>query len=674
MISPLCRHSMRAVPVLAAGVALLLLVSGCQPKAPRKEPEPALKPPGEERFQQARRYERLGDYQRAYEAYRDYLQEHPKGVNSRPALYAMGRIRYGDGRFQEALTLFQKVFREYPSHPEQPLVGLDILSTLCSLGEFERCRSRGESWLKKHAGHPLEGDALYLLGKCEADAGRPLEAFPLWTRAAGLLPESSERAASLDEAVRDLIEGASLIELEAMGAQRDKNPYLPDILHHTASLHEEQGDLMQAKKAAMDLLEITSDPDWRLKAKRILGRIDKELSVRKGRIGCLLPLSGPFAIYGQETLKGIQAGVAHWLSGPGDREIELLIRDTRGDAESTVRAVEELAQKERVMAIIGPLSSRAAEAGAAKAQELGVPIITMAQKEGLPSIGDMVFRNFLTPSMEVKALLDHAFHRLGMQRFGIIYPDNPYGRHFMNLFWDRVEELGGTITAVESYPPDKTDYSDEVRKMVGLYYPRPASVTRMVERMRVESGLPTKDDDDEPPPIVDFDAVFLPDNSERVALIAPQFPFHRVVGIRLLGTGLWQSKDLIKLAGDYVQGCLIPSGFFKDTGVEPAASFVEHFRASFENEPDQLAANGYDTIQYLKNILADKRIITRNDLKHALWTSEGMAGVTGEIRFDKGGEVLKEPLLLTVKGRRFLPVVPDEEPWGDPASSRLSRE
>ncbi len=662
MIRPLYRYSIRAVPAIAAGVALLLLASGCQPKSPPREREEALKPPEEEAFQEARRYERLGEYQRAYEAYRAYLQEHPEGENSRSALYAMGRICYGDRRFEAALTFFERVFREYPSHPEQPRAGLDILSTLYRLDEFDRCRSRGEAWLKNHPGHPLEEEVLYLLGKCEAESGHPPEAFSLWVRAAGLLPESAERRDTLDKAVRELIDGASLTDLEIMASQREKNPYLPHIHHKTALLHEEEGDLPQSKKAAMDLLETTSDPDWILEARRILARIDQELSVRRERIGCLLPLSGPFAIYGQETLKGIQMGLAPWLSGPDEPEIELLIRDTRGDADVTVKTVEELALEERVMAVLGPLSSRTAEAAAARAQELGLPIITMAQKDSIPFIGDMVFRNFLAPYMEVKALADHAFFRLGMQRFGILYPDNPYGRHFMNLFWDRVEELGGTITAVEHYSPDKKDFSDEVKKMVGLYYPRPASVNRMVERMRAESGEDPAGKDDEPPPIVDFDAVFLPDNSDRVALIAPQFPFHGVLGLQLLGTSLWQSDELIRQAGDYVQRALIPSGFFKDALNEPATSFVEHFRAAFETDPGHLAANGYDTVKYVKKILADRRIATRSDLKQALCSSGAMVGVTGEIGFDQEGETLKQPMLLTVKGRRFLPVVQEDMP------------
>ncbi len=658
------RRSLRAVPALAAGVALLFFSAGCQPKRPAEKPAAEVEAPGELLLEQALQYERLGELERAYEAYADLVRKHPGNEKIPRALFRMAEIRYGDRRFEEALDLYERILRVDPSHPDRALVGVKILNTLYRMEAFDACRSRGETWLSGNADHPLRGDVLFLLGRCESDAGRPVRAFQRWLQAAGQLSDAPEKLAALDDAVHDTIEEASLSQLESMAGQRKANPYLPDILHRIALLHADRGRLDQARQAAMDLLDATSSPEWRLEGRKILARIDEELSIARGRIGCLLPLSGPFAIYGRETLNGIQMGGATWLSGPDEPEIELIIRDTGGDEGRAVRAVEELAQNERVSALIGPLSSKVAEAAAARAQELGVPIITLAQKESIPDIGKSVFRNFLTPSMEVEALVDHAFRDQGLRRFGILYPDNHYGHYFMNLFWDRVQELGGTITAVEAYPPDKKDYSDEVQRMVGLYHPRPPSVVRMLEEQRAESGV-TDPPGDEPEPIVDFEAVFIPDNSERVALVVPQFPFHRVLDVQLLGTSLWQSEALIELAGDYVRKAVLPSGFFPDDATEPTADFVRQYRSAFEKEPDILAANGYDTIRYLKRVLEDPRVATRKDLRRALRESGGMVGVTGNIRFDAGGEVLKRPLLLTVKRGRFVPVEPNQEVRGE---------
>ncbi|MGD8386933.1 MAG: penicillin-binding protein activator [Desulfobacteraceae bacterium] len=648
----------RAIPALTAGIALLFLIEGCQPKRPPEEPAPAV-PEAEAVFEQAQQYDRLGAFDRAFDAYEAFVREQPHGEKTRQALYRMARIRYGDRLFAEALSLLERIAREYPEHPDAPRIELEILSTLYHMGNHASCRTRGNAWLRTHSGHPLEGEVRFLLGRNEQEAGEPVEAFSQWMRAADLFAEDADALKRLDQAVTDLIQSASLDQLQEMSDIPTAHPYLPLILLRTAHLHVDREELAEAQEAAFALLDATSDPDRVIEARRILARIDEKLSVTKGRIGCLLPMSGPFRIYGEETLNGIQMAAAPWLDESSGPEIELLIRDTRGDADVTAAAVEELARESRVMAIIGPLSSKAAQAAAAKAQELGVPIITMTQKEDLPRIGDMVYRNFLTPSMQVEALLDRAVHILGLHRFGILYPDNPYGHHFMNLFWDGLEALGCEVTAVESYAPDKTDFADEVQRMLGLYYPRPASVVRMLEERKAAMGMGEEeekaDTEDEPEPILDFDAVFIPDNSERVALIAPQFPFHKVLNIRFLGTSLWQSQALIELAGDYVQGAILPSGFFSELDTEPVQSFVMGYEASFGQAPGLLAAVGYDTMRFLRETLSDPLILTRNDIRRAIYEFDGLEGATGRIRFDRYGELEKPPRILTVKGNRFVP-------------------
>jgi ABC-type branched-subunit amino acid transport system substrate-binding protein len=112
----------------------------------------------------------------------------------------------------------------------------------------------------------------------------------------------------------------------------------------------------------------------------------------------------------------------------GGQSLELIIKDTRGETSEAVSGVEELTQKEKVLAIIGPLASKPAMAAAIRAQELRVPIITLTQKAGITAEGDMVFRNFLTPAKEIHRLLDKAVNEMELRRFAILYPDNPYGR------------------------------------------------------------------------------------------------------------------------------------------------------------------------------------------------------------------------------------------------------
>jgi len=308
--------------------------------------------------------------------------------------------------------------------------------------------------------------------------------------------------------------------------------------------------------------------------------------------------------------------------------------------------------------VIGPLASRSALSAAKKAQEIGVPIITLTQREGITAEGDMVFQNFLTPAVEVDRLVHKATQQMGLSRFAILYPDTAYGRTLMNLFWDKVEESGGSIAAVESYKPEETDFAVEIKKMVGLYYPRPeptaealAEKKAFFSQMGVDLGSSAEK---EVEPLIDFDAVFIPDNAQKVSLIAPQFPFHKVFRVRFLGTSLWQSPELVEQAAEYLQGAVFPSGFSIQSDSATVKQFVALYRKTYEAEPGILAAAGYDTLMFLNHVLVKQAPKTRQDLQRAMRASKDFTGISGKMVFNDRREVIKTPALYSIRGKRLV--------------------
>ena len=91
-----------------------------------------------------------------------------------------------------------------------------------------------------------------------------------------------------------------------------------------------------------------------------------------------------------------------------------------------------------------------------------VVIALLTQKDNIVDTGDFVFRNFLTPRMQVKAIIAYAVEELGLKRFAILYPDERYGITFMNLFWDEVIAYGGSVVGAESYRLVQTDFIDPI--------------------------------------------------------------------------------------------------------------------------------------------------------------------------------------------------------------------
>ena len=391
----------RAISYLAAGIAFFLW--GCYP-------QPTLELPRE--FDLAEQDVQAGDYDRAIQRYELFLKEQPTGEGSRLALYAIARIHYDRQLYDKALALFKRIVREYPTHSALPIAAYDVAKTYYLLGDYERSKEAALDWLERYATHSIRGEALHLAVKNYRALGDYPKAFSLWVEAGEASEESPDLRNEIEGHITELIKESSLEDLEDMLQSAAESPYVPHVTHQMASLYLEDDQLEKARSMAMALVRSTPEQRWVSRGRVILERVEQEVSVKKNTIGCLLPLSGPYAIYGQEVLNGIQLGMGLWNPFESEQGIELVIKDTRGETEDAILAVEELVKEERVMAIIGPLASKAMLGAARKAQEWGVPIVTLTQKEDITAEGEMVFRNYLTPSREIQSLVEEAVNGL----------------------------------------------------------------------------------------------------------------------------------------------------------------------------------------------------------------------------------------------------------------------
>jgi ABC-type branched-subunit amino acid transport system substrate-binding protein len=247
----------------------------------------------------------------------------------------------------------------------------------------------------------------------------------------------------------------------------------------------------------------------------------------------------------------------------------------------------------------------------------------------------------------------------------------------MNLFWDQLNELGGTVVGVEAYNPEHTDFADPIKKLVGLYYQIPEDLKPEIEALlkrneENQTALQASEDqpsdkldqeaqqadeeDEEPQPIVDFDAIFIPDAPKKAGLIIPQLAYYDVDDVLLLGTNLWHSESLIKMARQYVQGAIIPDAFFLESDSPQVRQFVEQFEETYQEKPGFVEAVIYDSAMLLLGILNKPHIRFRSELRDELFNLVEYQGVTGATRFDENGNAQKKLQLLTIKGKRFVEV------------------
>jgi hypothetical protein len=225
---------------------------------------------------------------------------------------------------------------------------------------------------------------------------------------------------------------------------------------------------------------------------------------------------------------------------------------------------------------------------------------------------------------------------------------------------------------VESYKPDQTDFSDSIKKLVGLFYeipedlqpveeelpddqkPEDAETSGQEEDQTKVAGARGGVEEDEPEPIVDFDAIFIPDSPGKAGQIVPQLAYHDIKDVYILGTNLWHSDSLIKIAHQYVQGAVMPDGFFAASPSPRVQKFVKDFEETYQETPDFIEAIVYDTAMILFNVVSREQIQYRSEIRDELLNLDAFPGVTGLTGFDENGDAQKKLYLLRVKGKKFV--------------------
>ncbi len=634
-------------------VVMAFFIFSCEKKVILKEP-PLKEPPEKkaviDHFAIAEGYWDQKEYDKALAAYERYLREFPSGDRVRDALARKAAIYYNRNQYEKGLPLLLEVIDDYPLNEKRAEIHLLIAKTYFHLREYSESRLSALRWLELYKDYPGKEEIFFLLGQNLKELNDHPRLLYWWLKLLESPLMKAEKRKKIRSQLLDIIYQATEEDLKEMATYATGSSLIIPIYYKLAVSFLLSDRLEEAREAASKIVRFATEEEWVIIANEVLQKIEERLKVSTNVIGCLLPLSGPFAIYGQEVLNGLELGLDIFQESNEDlSSIEFVIRDTEGNTKIAVEEIRELAEEERALVTIGPLISKVAEEVVEKAQELGIPIITLSQSEDVTTKGEMVFQNSLTPEDQLRRLVNKVIGELGLKRFAILYPANAYGRYFMNKLWDKVESQEGIITAVESYDPKVTDFGTEIKKMVGLFYPRPKSNTEEEEKEEAEA---------EAEPIIDFDAIFIPDSYERAALIASQLVFYDVLGVRLLGTNLWNSPELIEIGGKYVHGAIFPCGFFSGSGYKRVDSFVNKYKTNFGREPGLLAAIGYDTIRIVKEILKEKgkNIKTREDFRSALAGNESFDCVTGPMVFDDNRRAKRDPLLLTVSGSHFLPL------------------
>ncbi len=373
-------------------------------------------------------------------------------------------------------------------------------------------------------------------------------------------------------------------------------------------------------------------------------------------VGVLLPLSGRFADYGSRVLHAIT--LAFKLYDPTGTEFHLEIEDTGDSVEQTIRALNRLANERRVSAIIGPLLSKGIDQVASRAEVLGVPLITITQQPG--ASGSYVISAGMTPQLQATEIAKIAIQRLGLKRFAIVHPRDSFGEKYSQSYWDAIESLGGEIVGVESYAAGETDFRQVIDRLVGTHYREARSreidaLAKTREEMKITKKTRKTAQYFDLPPVVEFDAVFIPDEPKVVGQVLPTFAYRDVDNVKFLGIATWNSPELVKRAQAFAEGSVFVDGLFADSTSVPAQKFITRFQRSQRELPSTIEAMAYDAGLAVEAALRDLSpgMVSRSDIRDRLKSISGLPGATGRITY-RDGEYFRDLTLLTVKDGKIV--------------------
>lgn len=634
----------------------LLLMAGCSvgpPPGPRPPSDEvnALIRLGQERLAQAR-------YLSAGDAFRAALKQSPRGELLGLTLMGLARADAGAGEKQRAIEHLDRLLQDAPMSSPVVEAALTYAELQRDLGMCPEAVARLRPLLANPP-RPLlaseQNRALDLLVACLSATRQPqaaLESLKELLKLAGdgdlgyLMGPIAELAGRVDSWA-----------LEPMLAQPMSEQKRAALTLGLALAQFREGRSQEAEATVMRLRGWDAAAPLADRIAVLRREIEQARLVNTQAVGVILPLSGQYATHGRQVLAAVELGLGLFGSRSGNPPV-LYIADSKSDPREAAAAVSRLVAQRKVIAIIGPMGAATSLAAARQAQHEQVPIITLSQVEGVTDAGEFAFQNFFTPDEQVQALLAEFIDRRGLNRLAILAPNTEYGRGFADRFRQGVEARGARVVEEVTYQPDQTDFTVQIKKLAhlppGNYKP----------------GLP-----DSPKAEINFQALFMPEGPERVAMLAPNLAYFDVINLWLLGTNLWHSSRLWDLAGRYLQWAAFPDAFNPDSSDPDTSRFVSEFQQAMGRQPNVLDAHGFDAARLVHHFLGGPEPPrTRGELRQALSSVSGLPGVCGLMTMGPDRRVRKALTVFIRRNRMFTPlgdtVLPPPEASGQGAAER----
>jgi branched-chain amino acid transport system substrate-binding protein len=336
-------------------------------------------------------------------------------------------------------------------------------------------------------------------------------------------------------------------------------------------------------------------------------------------IAYALVISGADETLGVDSRNGVEIAIEDKGQILG-HDIQLTGEDDGCSAEGGQAAGTKLAADPTIVAVIGTSCSSAARAAVPLLSQAGFVIVSPSNTapdltlEGNENQHPGYLRTAHSDLVQGAAAADFAYTEMGFTKAATIHDGSLYAEKLQEVFADRFQELGGTITTTEAVDPNGTDFKGALTSIAAtqpefIYLPIFVNAGSLITRQAKEvPGLES---------------------------------------VRLMGADGMFSGDVVEGAGDAVEGLFLSSPDLSAFGPEYESTFKPKYQEMFGTEPISIFhAHAYDAANMVFAAIESVAVqdedgtlhIPRQALRDAMYATKDFKGLTGNLTCSPTGD------------------------------------
>ena len=183
------------------------------------------------------------------------------------------------------------------------------------------------------------------------------------------------------------------------------------------------------------------------------------------KIGAVLPFSGGVELYGRQAKLGLDLAVKEINAGGGilGRPVEVIYEDDKTDPAVAVEATRKLIERDGVLAVVGPITSRNLDAIAPVVESLKTPLLYATNYEG-GKCSRYVFSFSTVPNQELAQLLPYMNRTFGNTYF-LLGADRAWPHKMFEAAEPIIRKLGGRVVGKEFTTGKETDFAPLIARI-----------------------------------------------------------------------------------------------------------------------------------------------------------------------------------------------------------------